>query len=147
MPAWRRIVIAGLLGGCIGNGLLGALFTSPPVHSVLYDPGLQSQLFIELTPKRDVALSVSGLVILSVIHAWLFAVLRPSIPGTSWWRQGLFWGLAIWLMYWLFQEWFIYHTLLREPLMLNALELAILLLGSLAEGVVIGFFFRHDGRF
>ena len=43
-------------------------------------------------------------------------------------------------MYWLFQEWFIYNTLLGEPLLLNALELGILMLGSLVEGAVIAFF-------
>ena len=43
-------------------------------------------------------------------------------------------------MYWLFQEWFIYHTLLGEPILLNLLELAILFIGSLMEGVIIAFF-------
>jgi len=42
-------------------------------------------------------------------------------------------------MFWVFQEWFIYHTLLGEPLALNLLELAILLAGSLVEGLVIAF--------
>jgi hypothetical protein len=55
-------------------------------------------------------------------------------------KKELFWGLTIWLMYWLFQEWFIYNTLLGEPLLLNALELAILMLGSLVEGIVIAYF-------
>lgn len=61
----------------------------------------------------------------------------PSIPGKTWIGKGAFWGLTIWLMYWVFQEWFIYHTLLAEPLLLNLLELAILLLGSAVEGMVI----------
>lgn len=43
----------------------------------------------------------------------------------------------IWAMYWLFQEWFVYVTLLQEPPILAGLELAILLLGSMLEGVVI----------
>jgi hypothetical protein len=58
-------------------------------------------------------------------------------------KKGLFWGLAIWLMYWVFQEWFIYNTLLGEPLFLNILELTILMLGSLVEGIVIAFFLAH----
>lgn len=135
-----KILVAGLVGGFIGNGVLGALFSSPPIQAILYNPGWQSQLFIEITPKRDIPVSVAGLVILSIIHAWLFSVLTPSIPGKTWLKKGLFWGLAIWLMYWLFQEWFIYNTLLGEPLLLNVLELAILMLGSLVEGVVIAFF-------
>jgi hypothetical protein len=64
----------------------------------------------------------------------------PSLPGKTWLKKGLFWWVTIWLMYWLFQEWFIYNTLLGEPLILNVLELAILILGSLVEGVVIEFF-------
>ena len=139
-PRAVTILAAGLVGGFIGNGVLGVLFSSPPIQSILYNPEWQSRLFIEITPKRNIPLSVAGLVILSIIHAWLFSVLMPSIPGRTWLKKGLFWGLAIWSMYWLFQEWFIYHTLLGEPLFLNALELAILIMGSLAEGIVIAFF-------
>lgn len=134
-----RIGVAGLLGGFVGNGVLGALFSSPPVTRILYDPRWQSQLFIDITPQRDIPVSVAGLVVLSVVHSWLFHTLRPAIPGNTWWKQGLFWGFAIWAMYWLFQEWFIYRTLLGEPLLLNLLELLILLAGSLVEGVIIGF--------
>jgi hypothetical protein len=137
--AYWKIVVAGLVGGFFGNGVLGALFSSPPVQSILYNPEWQSQLFIDITPKRNIPVSVAGLVVLSVIHAWLFDVLMPSIPGRNWVRKGLFWGLTIWLMFWVFQEWFIYHTLLGEPLILNALELAILLVGSSVEGLIIAF--------
>ena len=136
--AWK-IVLAGLAGGFLGNGVLGALFSSPPMQAILYNPEWQSALFIDITPKRNIPVSVACLVILSVIHAWLFDDLMPSIPGRTWVRKGLFWGLTIWLMFWVFQEWLIYHTLLGEPLLLNLLELAILLIGSLVEGIVIAF--------
>ena len=135
-----KIVIAGLTGGFIGNGVLGALFSSSPIQAILYNPELQSQLFIQITPQRNIPVSVAGLVVLSIIHAWLFNVLMPSIPGKSWLKKGMFWGLTIWLMYWVFQEWFIYNTLLGEPLILNLLELVILILGSLVEGIIISFF-------
>ena len=85
-----RILVAGLVGGFIGNGVLGALFPSPPIQSILYNPEWQSQLFIEITPKRNIPVSVAGLVILSVIHAWLFSVFMPSIPGKTWLKKGLF---------------------------------------------------------
>jgi hypothetical protein len=136
---YGRAIIAGLLGGLIGNGVLGALFSTPVIKSILYNPALQSKLFIDITPNRDIPVSVMGLVLLSAIHGWLFAVLRPSIPGANWVKKGLFWGFLIWAMYWLFQEWFIYHTLLQEPLILNLLELAILLTSSLIEGLIISF--------
>jgi len=134
-----KIMLAGLLGGFLGNGVLGVIFSLPPVRAILYDPSIQSKLFIEVTPLRNIPVSVGGLVVLSMIHSWLFFVFMPSIPGRSWMRKGMFWGLVIWLVYWVFQEWFIYHTLLGEPILLNLLELAILLAGSLAEGIVIAF--------
>ena len=139
-----RILGAGLAGGFVGNGVLGILFSLPVVTSILYDPSLQSNLFIEVTPQRDVPISVAGLVVLSIIHAWLFQLFRPSIPGRTWKAKGLFWGFTIWLMYWLFQEWFIYHTLLREPLILNLLELTLLLTGSVVEGLVISFILKEQ---
>lgn len=138
MPsAWIRAIAAGWIGGFAGNALLGAAFSSTWVRGILYDPTLQSPLFISLTPQRNIAVSVIGLIVLSGIHGVLFAMLRSSLPGRTWITQGLWWGLAIWAMYWLFQEWFIYVTLLQEPLPLAALELAILLGGALVEGVVI----------
>jgi hypothetical protein len=134
-----KAIVAGLLGGFIGNGVLGAFFSAPLIKSILYNPALQSQLFIDITPNRNIPVSVMGLVLLSAIHGWLFIVLRPSIPGVDWVKKGLFWGFVIWAMYWLFQEWFIYHTLLQEPLILNLLELVILLAGSVIEGLIISF--------
>ena len=136
---FKKIVLAGLAGGFLGNGVLGAAFSLPAITSILYNPALQSKLFIDITPLRDIPVSVAGLVVLSVIHSWLFSVFALSIPGESWVRKGLFWGLTIWLMFWVFQEWFSYHSLLGEPLALNLLELAILLAGSLVEGLVIAF--------
>lgn len=134
---WLRGLVGGWVGGFTGNALLGALFSSPWVRTILYDPSKQSDIFITLTPQRDMATSVVGLIVLSGIHGILFSVLQQSIPGTNWIRKGLWWGVAIWAMYWLFQEWFIYVTLLREPVSLAMVELVILLLGSLVEGIVV----------
>ena len=144
MKHYPQILLAGIVGGFVGNGVLGALFSSPPIKAILYNPALQSQLFRDVTPTRNIPVSVAGLVVLSVIHAWLFATVQPSIPGNTPFKKGLFWGLAIWLMYWVFQEWFIYHTLLQEPLLLCSLELVILLLGSLVEGVIISLILSRE---
>lgn len=139
MSKYIRIVLSGLLGGFVSEGFLGAMFTSAPVQRALYNPDIQSKVFIEITPTRELLPSIAGIVILSIAHSWLFTIFQPSVPGSSRMAKGLFWGFTIWLMYWVFQEWFIYHTLLREPLLLNALELTILLLGSLIEGLIISF--------
>lgn len=130
-------MVAGWIAGFLGNALLGVLFSSPWVRSVLYHPAWQSRLFIEITPQRDIAVSVIGLIVLSGLHGIMFNQFAPSIPGRSWLAKGLFWGATIWAIYWLFQEWFIYVTLLKEPLPLALLELLILLGGSLLEGAII----------
>lgn len=132
-----RAVLAGWIGGFMGNGLLGAVFSSPLAKAILYDSNMQSQLFLSVTPQRNIAVSVVGLIVLSGIHGLLYSRLNTSIPGRTWLMQGLAWGAMIWASYWLFQEWFIYITLLGEPLLLAAFELIVLLAGSLLEGVVI----------
>lgn len=40
-----NILVAGLVGGFVGNGVLGALFSSPPLQSILYNPEWQSPPF------------------------------------------------------------------------------------------------------
>lgn len=128
---------AGWIGGFVGNALLGAAFSSPMVRAVLYHPDWQSRLFIEITPQRDIAVSVLGLIMLSGLHGVLYRQLAPSLPGRTWLGKGLAWGVVVWALYWLFQEWFIYVTLLKEPIALALVELVILLTGSLLEGIVI----------
>jgi len=132
-----KIIYSGLIAGFISEGILGALFMSPPIQSILYNPNWQSKIFLDLTPTRDLISSIAGIVILSVAHSWLFSLFQKSIPGESWIKKGMFWGFSIWLLYWVFQEWFIYHTLLKEPILLNLVELTILLVGSVAEGLII----------
>ncbi len=132
-----KIIYTGIIAGFVCQGILGALFMSPPIQYLLYNPAWQSDLFIDITPSRNLIKSIVGMVILSIAHSWLYDVLKASIPGHNWVRKGLFWGFTIWLMYWVFQEWFIYHTLLNEPLLLNLLELVLVFIGSIAEGLII----------
>lgn len=135
-----KIIYSGLIAGLISEGVMGALFMSPPVQKLLYNPEIQSKLFLTITPTRDFFVSIAGLVVLSTIHSWLFVVFQNSIPGRTWVSKGIFWGFTIWIMFWVFQEWFIYHTLLREPILLNLLELILLLTGSFVEGLIISKF-------
>jgi len=141
-----KIAFAGIAGGFVGNGILGALFSTPFIQEVLYKPEWQSKIYIELTPQRNIPISVAGLVALSIVHSWLFNLLMPSIPGNTWVKKGLFWGTAICLMYWLFQEWFMFNALLREPLLLCLLEMVLLFIGSIVEGVVIAFFLARKSK-
>jgi hypothetical protein len=68
----------------------------------------------------------------------------PFHPGPHWLHKGLAWGVMIRATYWLFQEWFIYITLLGEPPILAAMELIILLCGTLLEGLVIAKLLNAD---
>lgn len=138
-----RIIYSGLIAGFISELILGGLFMSSFIQRILYNPQVQSHLFIDVTPQRDLIPSITGIIFLSIIHSWLFSILQPSIPGKTQMAKGFYWGFFIWLLYWVFQEWFIYHTLLKEPLLLNLLELAILFLGSIAEGIVIALLIMH----
>jgi hypothetical protein len=133
---YGRTILAGVIGAFVGNGILGAFFSSPPVKRILYDEQIQSELFRTITPLRNIPVSVAGLVLLGAIPGILYGLLAPSIPGNTTLRKGLFWGFAIWGLYWVHQEWFIYFTLLKEPWYLCAMELTILLVGSLVQGVL-----------
>ena len=93
----KRLAIAGCagwLGGFVGNAALGALFSSPWIRAALYNPALQSQLFIDVTPQRNIALSVAEFVMLSGLHGIVFAQVLPSIPGTSWFTKGAVFGVG-----------------------------------------------------
>lgn len=135
-PTLGQQLIAGWAGAFVGQGILGVLFTRAPVRDVLFDPELQSPLFIELASTRNIPLSVAGLVLFGGIYGWLQTLLAARYPTDSVGRSGLRLGALIWGVYWLPQEWFIYHTLLHEPLLLCALELVLLALGSLVAGCV-----------
>ena len=90
-----KIILADWLGRFLGNGVLGVIFSLPAVQAIPYDPDLQSKLFIEVTPLRNIPVSVAGLVVLSVIHSWLFSVFSFSIPGRTGIQKDTLWGLTI----------------------------------------------------
>lgn len=140
-PTIKLIAVA-LGAGFVGNAISGILFTLPITTSILYNPALQSDLFLEITPLRNIPLSVVGLIVLSIIPTYLFVTLRTAVPGADWVKKGLFWGLVIWGMFWVMQEWFVYYTLLQEPLPLALFELLLLLPGALAQGLAIAYFYK-----
>jgi hypothetical protein len=76
-----KIIYSGLFAGFISEGILGAPFMSPPVQNILYNPDIQSKLFLDITPTRDFLPSIAGIVLLSIAHSWLFTIFQKSIPG------------------------------------------------------------------
>ena len=105
-------------------------------------PGLTAQVHIHVERQPEQPAAVAGLVVLSGVHGALLLLLRRDAAPAAWVRHGLRLGFVIWATYWLFQEWFIYVTLLQEPLSLAGVELLLLLAGSLVEGTVIAWLLR-----
>lgn len=130
-------LVSGWAGGLVGNALLGVLFSSGWARSILYDPNRQSDLFLTVTPLRNVPVSVVGLIVLGGLHGVAYVMVRPVLPGIGWIRHGFAWGVAMWVVYWIFQEWFVYVTLLAEPVGLALFELVLLLAGSILNGLVL----------
>lgn len=64
---YGRAIIAGLLGGFIGNGALGALFSTPVIKSILYNPALQILNLLELAILLTSSL-IEGLVISFIVE-------------------------------------------------------------------------------
>lgn len=138
-----RIMLAGLVAGLVSHGLLGMIFTSTAIESIIYHPELQSELFNQVVPQRNVYQTLLGLSLLSILHSGFYAIFYQSIPGSTWIRKGLFWGFTLWALYWLFQDWFMFHTLLNEPVLMNLFQLSIMLICSLIEGLLIALILRN----
>lgn len=134
-PSLLRVVGIGLLAGFVSQGLMGALFMNPWSLALLSDPGLQSALYRELSALRPLVPSIVGLVLWGVVPAFLHR--RLAHPG-PWWKSGLATGAWVWGLFWLPQEWFMYITLLAEPLPLALLELAFAAVGCAAQGLLLG---------
>lgn len=134
LPLFRTILV-GLVAGFVSQGVMGALFLNPWIQPLLYDPTWQSRLYREITPLRDLVPSIVGLVVWGVVPALLH---RRLAPTTAPWVAGLATGAWIWALYWLPQEWFVYVTLLGEPLPLAGVELLLAAVGCAVQGLILG---------
>lgn len=130
-----RCVVVGLAAGFVSQGVMGALFMNPWSQAVLGNPGFQSSLYRELSALRPLVPSIIGLVAWGVVPALLHRRLGHSGPR---WRSGLATGAWVWALFWLPQEWFMYVTLIGEPLPLAALELAFAAVGCGVQGLILG---------
>ena len=128
-----KIVLGGLAAGFLSNAVIGFVMTRKQIHALLTSPTRNSATYVDVTAKINLPVAISGLVALSVIHAWDFTVLSPSLPGDTWAIHGLAFGGLIWLFFWLFQEWFSFRNLLKVPLAISALRLCVLAGGAAIE--------------
>jgi hypothetical protein len=141
----RRIVLAGLAGGAATNLAMLVTFRVLGFESgLLLDPRWQSPKLIavwtRLAPLPRVVDAplpiILGLFAFSLFHAWLYAKLAGHWPRGLWpraWRLG---GLVFVLSY-VFFEFFTPFNLFREPLPLVAVELVFWAVVALAEALAI----------
>lgn len=144
MKPWR-IVLAGLAGGVATNLAMLATFRFAGFESgLLLHPRWQSPKLIavwtQIEPLPRVVGSplpiILGLFGFSVFHAWLYAQLSGSWPHGLWpraWRL----GALVFVLSYLFFEFFTPFNLFWEPLPLVAVELGFWAVVAAAEALTI----------
>ena len=144
-----RIVVGGIAAGVMMNLVMlltfrglgfgwkgdGILLTSPAQSEKLV------AVWTELEPLPLVAVAPApimiGLVLFGILHAYLFHWLSPSLPSGRV-GAGLGFGGLVFVMTFLFWEFFTPFNMFGEPLHLIALELVFWACIALAEGLTIG---------
>jgi len=143
-----RTVVAGVLGGIAVNAAMFVTFRligfGISAGGFLLDPSIQSRKVIAVwTEIEPLPLVVNqpapiliGLVLFAIIHAYIYRWIRPA------WRsgilqRGLSFSLLVFVMSFLFWEFFTPFNLFGEPLGLIAVELCFWAIIALAEGFTI----------
>lgn len=146
---WGRALLAGVAGGAAWAVAMLALFG--PAQAILADPSLQSQKFLDVfvteplphTAENSLILP-AGLLVLGILYAAIFAVVRPALPGSSRLAKGLGFGVMAWLLAFLWFEFYLPWNAMREPVMLVALELVLWLGVMMAVGQAISWAYGRD---
>ncbi len=141
-----RVIASGILGGLAGSLAVFILFCLIGFEhwGILINPQYQSPKLIKVwTEIEPMPLAVNhpgiitlGFVILSILHAFVFATIRQGIPGEGL-RKGIVFGLMIWLFSYVFFEFFTPWNMFGEPVYLVGLELIFWIGVTLSEGIVI----------
>jgi len=143
-----RTLLAGVAGGVAMNVamLLTFRFLGFGVNAdgILLDPAVQSSKLIAVwTTLEPLPLVVSrpapiifGIVLFGVVHAYLYHWISPAWPAGIV-RRALSFTLLVFLMTFLFWEFFTPFNQFGEPLRLIALELCFWAIIALADGFAI----------
>ena len=145
MMAWR-ILRAGIAGALAWWA--GLMFIFGAAQSVLADPAFQSAKMMavyDMQPPPRIAvepwLLPFGIFLIALVHACVFAYLRPAFPAGVV-RRGLAFGAVAWALLVPWFEFYLPWSLLLEPGALVFLEMlcwaAIMLLVGLAISVAFG---------
>lgn len=134
-----------LLGGLAGAVAwwAGLLLVFGPAQALLADPSLQSAKFLAAfmeppLPRmaRNPEILAVGLLLIALIHAAVYATLRPKLNGGVW-RRGATFGLIAWALMVPWFEFYLPWNVMLEPWPLVLLEVACWLAVMLAVGASI----------
>jgi hypothetical protein len=147
-PSIRKTFVGGIAGGLTMNLVMVLTFRLLGFgwngQGILLNPEFQSgkliAIWTEIKPLplvvSDPAPIIIGIIIFGVIHAFLYRWLSPAWPsGTI--ARGLRLGCLIFVLAFLFWEFFTPFNQFGEPLTLIALELLFWALIALADGICI----------
>ena len=148
-----KAIVAGILGGMAASLVVLILFRLIGFEywGILTNPEYQSPKLLKVwTEIEPIPLAVNhpgiitlGFVILSILHAFVFAIIRQGIPGEGL-KKGIIFGLIIWLFSYVFFEFFTPWNMFGEPLSLVGLELLFWIGVALSEGIVIAKVYNVD---
>lgn len=144
----KKILLAGLLGGMTLNAMMLLTFRligfGAHADGILLDPALQSPKLIAVWTKLEpLPLVVNaplpiilGLLVFGIAHAYIYSMIAPAFPrGVL--ARGLRLGAIVFVLAFLFWEFFTPFNQFGEPLKLIALELCFWAAIAFSEGLVI----------
>jgi hypothetical protein len=156
-PSHARTIVAGLVGGAAMNFVMFVTFRllgfGANADGILLDPALQSAKVIDVWTKieplplvvNSPAPIIAGIFLFGIVHAYLFRSIRLAWhAGVA--RRGLSLALLVFLMTFLFWEFFTPYNQLGEPLKLIVLELLFWALIAFADGFAIAAVMERDKR-
>lgn len=147
-PTHRRIILAGIAGGFAMNLVMLLTFRVLGFgwkgDGILIKSSLQSQKLIAVwTELEPIPLVVNkpvpiiiGIIVFGVIHAYLFNWLSSSLPKGAI-NAGIRFAGLVFVLTFLFWEFFTPFNMFGEPLHLIALELVFWVCIALADGLAI----------
>lgn len=129
-----KVILAGVLATIIGFILEGLLYSaSNSVYESFGD--LPYAKPVESLPVYLTTM-VAGSIVLTVLFALIYALIRDGLPGRRAWQKGLFFGLILLAVYMLptaFNTW----MQIAQPLALILLEAMNRTIGLLVQAVII----------
>jgi hypothetical protein len=147
-PSNMRTVLAGIAGGMAMNITMLLTFRLMGFgwdgNGILLDPDIQSQKLIDVWTRMEPlplvadkpAPIIIGIILFGIIHAFIYRWLSAAWPSGIV-HRGVRMAMSIFLLVFLFWEFFTPFNQFGEPLLLIGLELIFWALIALADGFTI----------